>query len=63
MSQSLEALFAQTIARRNVLKLFGFGSVAALLGYSRLSKPEPTVFQKDHLELPGQTKQSSLGGG
>jgi isorenieratene synthase len=67
MSQSLEALFAQTIARRNVLKLFGFGSVAALLGYSRLSKPEPTVFQKDHLELPGQiskpTKAVVIGGG
>jgi isorenieratene synthase len=44
MSQSLEALFAQTIARRNVLKLFGFGGIAALLGYTRLSKPQPTVF-------------------
>jgi isorenieratene synthase len=67
MSQSLEALFAQTIARRNVLKLFGFGGIAALLGYTRLSKPQPTIFQQDRLELPTQTtkpiKAVIIGGG
>jgi isorenieratene synthase len=67
MSQSLEALFAQTIARRNVLKLFGFGGIAALLSYTRLSKPQPTVFQQDRLELPMQTAKPTtaviIGGG
>jgi isorenieratene synthase len=67
MSQSLEGLFAQTLARRNVLKLFGMGGIAALLSYSRLSKPQPTVFQRDRLELPAQVGRPTtaviIGGG
>ena len=67
MSNSLEALFAQTLARRNVLKLFGVGGIAALLSYSRLSKPQPTVFLKDRLELPTQVSKPTtavvIGGG
>jgi len=42
------------ISRRTVLKLFGVGTVGGLLGYSRFSKPQPTVFQQDVLELPQQ---------
>lgn len=42
------------ISRRTVLKLFGVGTVGGLLGYSRFSKPQPTVFQQDVLELPHQ---------
>ncbi|MGB3138686.1 MAG: FAD-dependent oxidoreductase, partial [Nodosilinea sp.] len=67
MSQSLEGLFAQTFARRHVLRLFGIGGIAALLGYSRLSKPQPTVFQRDRLELPTQVGRPTtaviIGGG
>jgi isorenieratene synthase len=67
MSQSLEGLFAQTLARRNVLKLFGISSIAALLSYSRLSKPQPTVFQRDSLALPQvvgrPTSAVVIGGG
>ncbi|QQE63737.1 UDP-galactopyranose mutase [Leptolyngbya sp. BL0902] len=67
MSESLEGLFAQTLARRNVLKLFGVGGIAALLSYSRLSKPQPIVFQQDRLELPLQVgrdlKAVVIGGG
>ncbi|WP_035991280.1 FAD-dependent oxidoreductase [Leptolyngbya sp. KIOST-1] len=67
MSQSLEGLFAQTLARRNVLKLFGVGGIAALLSYSRLNKPQPTVFQRDRLELPAQVGRPTtaviIGGG
>ncbi|MBE9136112.1 FAD-dependent oxidoreductase [Nodosilinea sp. LEGE 07088] len=67
MSQSLEGLFAQTLARRHVLKLFGVGGIAALLSYSRLSKPQPTVFQQDRLALPTQVGQPKtavvIGGG
>ncbi len=67
MSQSLEGLFAQTLARRHVLRLFGVGGIAALLSYSRLSKPQPTVFQRDRLELPAQVGKPTtavvIGGG
>lgn len=67
MSQSLETLFVQSLSRRKVLQLFGFSGLAGLLGYSRLSKPQPTVFEKDTLELPYQVsrplKAVVVGGG
>ncbi|PSN17211.1 UDP-galactopyranose mutase [filamentous cyanobacterium CCP5] len=67
MSQSFESLISQSLSRRNVLKLFGFGSVAGLLGYSRFSKPQPTVFYQDRLDLPFHTSQPRkaviVGGG
>lgn len=40
------------VSRRTALKLLGFGSVGAMLGYSRFSKPQPTVFVQDTLDLP-----------
>ncbi len=43
---------ASTISRRTLLKLFGVGAVVAGTGYSRFSKPQPTVYQPDTLELP-----------
>ncbi|MDB9374272.1 FAD-dependent oxidoreductase [Nodularia sphaerocarpa] len=43
---------SSTISRRTLLKLFGVGAVVAGTGYSRFSKPQPTVYQKDTLELP-----------
>jgi len=45
------------LSRRQVLQFFGVSSVAALLGYSRLSKPQPTVFSQDRLQLPTQVSQ------
>ncbi|NES23534.1 MAG: FAD-dependent oxidoreductase [Symploca sp. SIO3E6] len=42
------------ISRRTALKLLGVGAVGAGLGYSRLSKPQPTIFQQDSLDLPQQ---------
>lgn len=67
MSQSFETLLTQSFSRRNVLKLFGFGSIAGLLGYSRFSKPQPTVFYQDRLDLPFLATKSSkvviVGGG
>lgn len=67
MSQPLEGLLAQTLDRRNVLKLFGVGGLAALLSYSRLSKAQPTVFQQDRLALPTQVANPTtavvIGGG
>lgn len=66
MSPSLEALFNQTLSRRNVLKLFGVGSLAGLLSYSRLTKPQPTIFEQDRLDLPyrvGQPLKAVIVGG
>lgn len=45
------------LSRRTVLKLFGVGAVGGMLGYSRFSKPQPTVFQQDVLDLPRQLDQ------
>jgi isorenieratene synthase len=57
----------QSLSRRTLLKLFGFGTVAGTLGYSRFSKPQPSVFQKDSLILPYNTSQPRsvvvVGGG
>lgn len=67
MSQFPELSSLQTLSRRSVLKLFGFGGVAAAVGYSRLSKPEPTVHYQDALALPRQPgrdlKAVVIGGG
>jgi isorenieratene synthase len=57
----------QVLSRRNVLKLFGLGTLAAGLGYSRFSKPQPTVHQQDTLKLPYRVDRSLrvvvIGGG
>ncbi len=45
------------LSRRTVLKLFGAGALAGGLGYSRLSKPKPSVYQQDTLTLPSQLEQ------
>ncbi|XWK87199.1 MAG: FAD-dependent oxidoreductase [Phormidium sp.] len=41
-----------TISRRTVIKMFGVGAVSGVVGYSRFSKPQPTIFQQDTLNLP-----------
>lgn len=43
---------SSTISRRTLLKLFGVGAIVGGTGYSRFSKPKPTVYQKDTLNLP-----------
>lgn len=45
------------ISRRTLLKTFGIGATAGLLGYSRFSKPQPTVHQPDRLDLPHYLSQ------
>ncbi|MDH6056104.1 FAD-dependent oxidoreductase [Umezakia ovalisporum] len=42
---------SSTVSRRTLLKLLGIG-VIVTAGYSRFSKPQPTVYQKDTLHLP-----------
>jgi carotenoid phi-ring synthase / carotenoid chi-ring synthase len=54
-------------SRRSLLKLFGVGTVGGLLSYSRLAKPQPSVFQTDSQVLPQRLTQSKrvvvVGGG
>ncbi|MGK7921623.1 MAG: FAD-dependent oxidoreductase [Trichodesmium sp.] len=41
-----------SVSRRTILKLLTIGATTGLLGYSRFSKPQPTVFNQDNLDLP-----------
>ncbi|WP_204139959.1 FAD-dependent oxidoreductase [Halomicronema sp. CCY15110] len=67
MSSLPELSSLQALSRRSVLKLFGFGTLAAGVGYSRFSKPQPTVHHQDTLALPRQPgrdlKAVVIGGG
>lgn len=47
-----------TVSRRTALKLMGVGAGAGFLSYSRLSKPQPAVFNLDLLSLPKSLHQS-----
>ncbi|MEA5471556.1 FAD-dependent oxidoreductase [Spirulina sp. 06S082] len=40
------------VSRRTALKIMGVTAVGAGLGYSRFSKPQPTIYQPDRLDLP-----------
>ncbi|BAP18136.1 FAD-dependent oxidoreductase [cyanobacterium endosymbiont of Epithemia turgida] len=49
------------LSRRAVLKLLGIALPAAILGYSRFSKPQPFIYQQDSLSLPSRpTKPKSV---
>lgn len=52
MSLLFNSSESSNISRRTLLKLFGIGAVVGGTGYSRFSKPKPTVYQKDTLSLP-----------
>lgn len=52
MSQPFSLPESSTISRRTLLKLFGVGTIVGATGYSRFSKPKPSVFQQDNLDLP-----------
>ena len=41
-----------SVSRRTILKLLTIGATTGLLGYTRFSKPQPTVFTQDNLDLP-----------
>lgn len=67
MSQLSNSLGTQRLSRRTLLKLFGVGTTAGLLGYSRFVKPQPTIHQQDSLDLPRMLTQPKsvvvVGGG
>lgn len=57
MNSSSNSTVLPTISRRTALKLLGVGGIGGMLGYSRFSKPEPTIFKQDTLDLPRQLNQ------
>ncbi len=57
MSTLSRYVLSQPISRRTLFKLFSVTAVGGVLGYSRLSKPQPTVFQPDSLDLPKYLNQ------
>jgi isorenieratene synthase len=67
MNQLSELAALQALSRRTVLKLFGVGTLAAGVRYSRFSKPQPTVHFRDRLDLPREPGRSLkvvvIGGG
>ncbi|MDZ7961330.1 MAG: FAD-dependent oxidoreductase [Aulosira sp. DedQUE10] len=67
MSQLSNSPESLPISRRTLLKWFGIGGIAGVTGYSRFSKPQPTVFQRDTLKLPRILNQAKsvvvIGGG
>lgn len=67
MSLPFNSLESLTISRRTLLKVFGFGAMAGITGYSRFTKPKPAVFQQDTINLPRTLNQSKtvvvIGGG
>lgn len=67
MSQLPDFASLQPLSRRTVIKLFGFGTLTAGVGYSRFSKPQPTIHCRDTVALPHQPQRSLravvVGGG
>jgi len=67
MNQLSRYALSQPISRRTLFKMFGVGAVSGMVGYSRFSKPQPTVFQQDTLDLPRLTNRpvsvAVVGGG
>ncbi len=55
--EDVNGLNSYSISRRTALKVLGVGAVGGVLGYSRFSKPQPTIFQQDTLDLPRQLSQ------
>ena len=60
-------VLSQPISRRTLFKLCGIGAVGGVVGYTRFSKPQPTVYQPDRLDLPRSLTQPKsvvvVGGG
>jgi carotenoid phi-ring synthase / carotenoid chi-ring synthase len=67
MSLIFNSSASSTISRRTLLKLFGVGAVVGGTGYSRFTKPQPSVYQPDNLTLPGVLNENKsvvvVGGG
>lgn len=67
MSQLTNLTSFKPVSRRTILKLLTIGTATGLLGYTRFSKPQPTIFAQDNLDLPRYLNKSKsvviIGGG
>jgi isorenieratene synthase len=67
MKSLFDSSFQRQISRRTLLKLASVGTFGGLVGYSRFSKPQPSVFQQAVLDLPYRTSKPKsvvvIGGG
>ncbi|NJM57392.1 MAG: FAD-dependent oxidoreductase [Synechococcales cyanobacterium RU_4_20] len=67
VTPSSDSLLTTAVSRRNLLKMFGVGTVSGTLGYSRFAKPQPNIYGKDALALPFKadrpTTVAVIGGG
>lgn len=57
MNQPSNSPILPLISRRTALKLLSIGTIGGALGYSRFSKPQPTIVQQDTLDLPQYLNQ------
>jgi carotenoid phi-ring synthase / carotenoid chi-ring synthase len=67
MRQLFDLALQPTLSRRSLLKLAGVSTFGGMIGYSRLAKPQPDVFQQDSLTLPFRVNRPKtaivIGGG
>jgi isorenieratene synthase len=67
MKSLFDSSFQRQISRRALLKLASVGTFGGFVGYSRFSKPQPSVFQQALLSLPYQVSNPKsvivVGGG
>lgn len=67
MSQVFNSPESSTISRRTLLKLFGVSTVIGVTGYTRFTKPQPSVYEQSILNLPRLLNQNKsvvvVGGG
>lgn len=55
--EDVKELNSYSISRRTALKLLSGSAVIGVLGYSRFSKPQPTIFLQDTIDLPRKLGQ------
>lgn len=67
MKPLLDFSLQRQISRRTLLKLAGVSTFGGVIGYTRLAKPQPSVFQQDTIALPYHANRAQtvavIGGG
>ncbi|MBF2029882.1 MAG: FAD-dependent oxidoreductase [Oscillatoriales cyanobacterium C42_A2020_001] len=67
MKQLFDFSLQRQISRRTLLKLAGVSTFGGVIGYTRFTKPQPSVFQQDTLTLPYRVNRPQtvavIGGG
>ncbi|GBF81551.1 FAD-dependent oxidoreductase [Aphanothece sacrum] len=58
MNQLLNLSTLSIVSRRTALKILGLSTLGGMVGYSRCSKPQPSIYQQDSLSLPYKLSKS-----